>query len=53
LAYEVWKGFSLTAKAQVGSPPPRFVYSRSLSIGLGFVLRRDGEAAAFASADSR
>jgi hypothetical protein len=45
VAVEVWKGFSL--------PPPRFVYSRSLSIGLGFVLRRDGEAAALGSAGSR
>jgi hypothetical protein len=53
VAYEVWKGFSLTAKGQVGSPPPRFDYSRSLSVGLGFVLRRDGEAAALGSADSR
>jgi len=46
MAVEVWKGFSIAAKGQVGCPPPRFVYSRSLSIGLGFVLRRDGEAAA-------
>jgi hypothetical protein len=53
VAYEVWKGFSLTAKGQVGSPPPRFDYSRSLSVGLGFVLRRDGAAAALGSADSR
>lgn len=41
LAVEVWKGFSLAAKGQIGSPPPRFIYARSVSVGLGFVLRRD------------
>jgi hypothetical protein len=53
MAVDLWKGVSMTTKVQVGCPPPRFVYARSLSVGLGFVLRRDGEAAALGSADSR
>ena len=43
LSYEVWKGFSLTAKGQVGCAPPRFGYERALSVGVGFVRRRERE----------
>jgi len=41
LAVALGKGFSIAAKGQLGSPPPRFAYARSLSVGLGFVLRRE------------
>jgi len=46
MSVEVWKGFSIAAKGQVGCPPPRFEYERSLSVGPGFVLRREGPRAA-------
>ena len=41
LAVALGKGFSLAAKGQVGCPPPRFEYARSLSVGVGYVLRRE------------
>lgn len=42
LAVALGKGFSLAAKGQLGCPPPRFAYARSVSVGVGYVMRREG-----------
>ena len=41
LAVALGKGFSIAAKGQVGCAPPRFVSARSVSVGVGYVMRRE------------